>query len=79
MIIFGTNPNNLKSKQGWLWTRKHGRKAMLKKTNKGNRGMNKQRVLKECKGITIGRGNPKWGAPTDRDVFIIQLGKEVTK
>ena len=42
MIIFGTNPNNLKSKQGWLWTRKHGRKAMLKKTNKGNRGMNKQ-------------------------------------
>lgn len=22
--------------------------------------------------ITIGRGNPEWGAPTDRDVFIIR-------
>ncbi len=42
-------------------------------------GNDSPRVLKECKGITIGRGNPKWGAPTDRDVFIIQLGKEVTK
>lgn len=31
MIIFGTNPNNPKSRQGWLWTRKHGRKAMLKR------------------------------------------------
>lgn len=42
-------------------------------------GNTRPRVLKECKGITIGRGNPKWGAPIDRDVFIIQLGKEVTK
>lgn len=24
--------------------------------------------------ITIGRGNPEWGAPVDRDVFIIKLG-----
>lgn len=29
----------------------------------------------ECKGIRIGRGNPEWGAPTDKDVFIISLGK----
>ena len=26
--------------------------------------------------ITIGRGNPEWGAPTDRDVFIIKHHKE---
>ena len=26
--------------------------------------------------ITIGRGNPEWGAPTDRDVFIIRHHKE---
>lgn len=24
--------------------------------------------------ISIGRGNPEWGAPMDRDVFIIKLG-----
>ena len=26
--------------------------------------------------ITIGRGNPEWGAPTDRDVFIIKHHRE---
>jgi hypothetical protein len=26
--------------------------------------------------ITIGRGKPEWGAPTDRDVFIIKHHKE---
>lgn len=26
--------------------------------------------------ITIGRGNPEWGAPTDRDVFIIRHHRE---
>jgi hypothetical protein len=31
----------------------------------------------ECNGIRIGRGNPEWGAPTDRDVFILSLGKLV--
>ena len=25
------------------------------------------------KKITIGRGNPNWGAPTDKDVFIIKF------
>lgn len=29
----------------------------------------------QCNGIRIGRGNPEWGAPTDRDVFILSLGK----
>ena len=28
--------------------------------------------------ITIGMGNPKWGAPTDREVFIIKLGERLT-
>ena len=28
----------------------------------------------ECKGIRIGRGKPEWGAPTDKDVYIISLG-----
>ena len=26
--------------------------------------------------ITIGRGNPEWGAPTDRDVIIVRHHKE---
>lgn len=25
----------------------------------------------------IGRGNPEWGAPVDKDVFIVTLGKRV--
>lgn len=30
----------------------------------------------EIESITIGKGNPEWGAPT-KDVFIIKLGKRV--
>lgn len=31
----------------------------------------------EIREICIGYGNPQWGAPTDREVFIIKLGKRV--
>lgn len=30
-----------------------------------------------CEGITIGKGNPAWGAPEDEEVFIIKLGKRL--
>ncbi len=40
------------------------------------RGYTKQRMIFECKGINIGRGCKKWGAP-DRDVFIIRLGERI--
>ena len=26
-------------------------------------------------GLRIGRGNAQWGAPADRDVFVISLGE----
>ena len=29
--------------------------------------------------IRVGRGNPKWGAPVDKDVWIIPLGEVVSK
>lgn len=29
-------------------------------------------------GIEMGAGNPEWGAPTDRPVFIIKLGDRVS-
>lgn len=32
-------------------------------------------MLIECKGISIGYGNPEWGAPIDRKVFRIRLGR----
>jgi len=38
-------------------------------------GYTKRTMLLELKEITIGRGNPDWGAP-DYDVFIIKLGKK---
>lgn len=40
-------------------------------------GYTKRTMLFEIDNITIGRGNPKWGAPTDRDVFIIKLKKRI--
>jgi len=39
-------------------------------------GYTKRRMTFECKGITIGRGRPEWGAP-DSEVFIIKLGKRL--
>ena len=41
-------------------------------------GKDKPQVTLECKGITIGQGNCKWGAPIE-DVFVIKLGKEISR
>lgn len=40
----------------------------------GKRGLPSPQLWVHIEGISIGRGNPEWGAPTDRDVFIIHLG-----
>lgn len=32
------------------------------------------RYVTSCRGITIGKGLPEWGAPPDRNVFIVRLG-----
>lgn len=32
------------------------------------------KIKVELKGIRRGTGLPNWGAPTDRDVYILQLG-----
>lgn len=42
-----------------------------------HRGYTNTTMLFECKEITIGMGNPQWGAPTDKEVFIIKLGKRI--
>ena len=39
-------------------------------------GYTKRCFINRIDSITIGRGNPEWGAPTDRDVFIIRHHKE---
>lgn len=36
-----------------------------------------RRSLYEFKGLSVKLGNPKWGAPTDRKVFAISLGKKL--
>ena len=36
-------------------------------------GYTKRTMLYKIDEITIGRGNPNWGAPTDKDVFIIKF------
>lgn len=40
-------------------------------------GYTKRTMLFMIEEIVIGRGNPEWGAPTDKDVFIIRLGERV--
>lgn len=37
----------------------------------------RQTMLFEYKGFTIGFGNPLWGAPKDKEVFIIKIGKRL--
>lgn len=34
-------------------------------------------MLLEYKGLQIGKGKREWGAPEDKDVFIIKLGKKI--
>lgn len=41
-------------------------------------GYTKRFFVNRIDSITIGRGNPVWGAPADRDVFIIRHHKENT-
>ena len=36
-------------------------------------GYTKRTMLYKIDEITIGRGNPNWGAPSDKDVFIIKF------
>ena len=40
-------------------------------------GYTKRTMLFELKKITIGFGNPEWGAPKDKEVFILKLGNRV--
>ena len=36
-------------------------------------------MLVEYKGLAIGRGNTAWGAPTDKDVYILKLGNKINQ
>lgn len=40
-------------------------------------GYTKRTMTFEIESIAIGKGKPEWGAPTDKDVFIIKLGKRL--
>lgn len=41
-----------------------------------HRGYTSTTMLLKCEGITIGKGNPAWGAP-EEEVFIIKLGERI--
>ena len=41
--------------------------------HKGQGG--KETILVECNGIQYGYGKTEWGAPADKEVFIIRLGR----
>ena len=40
-------------------------------------GYTKRTMLFELEGITIGKGNTAWGAPEDKEVFILKLGDRI--
>lgn len=40
-------------------------------------GYTKRSMLFKIESIVIGRGNPEWGAPADKSVFIIKHGERV--
>ena len=42
-----------------------------------HRGYTSTTMTYEFKGTSIGYGNPVWGAPIDKEVFIIKLGKKL--
>ena len=42
-----------------------------------HRGYTNATMLYEFKGTSIGYGNPDWGAPKEKEVFIIKLGKRI--
>lgn len=39
------------------------------------RGYTNVAMLFKCEGILIGKGNPEWGAPTDKEVFVIKFSE----
>ena len=42
-----------------------------------HRGYTSTTITFEIKGISIGNGREEWGAPKDKEVFIIKLGKKL--
>ena len=40
-----------------------------------HRGYTSQTMTFEIKGVSVGMGNVAWGAPIDKEVIIIKLGK----
>ena len=40
-------------------------------------GYTKRTMLFKLNDITIGYGNPEWGAPKDKEVFILKLGNRI--
>ena len=43
------------------------------------RGYTKQSIVFKVEDMSVGRGNSDWGAPTDKDVYIIHLSKKSVK
>lgn len=41
------------------------------------RGYTRRTLLFRLNGFAYGNGNPEWGAPAERDVFIIKFGERV--
>ena len=58
-----------------IWRPVAGFESHYEVSNLGNVRRKKSGRLRKIDEITIGRGNPNLGAPTDKDVFIIKFHK----
>ena len=72
-------------KEEYRWMKEHWISRLLRYVNSTTKhfdtatlrngyGKNAPTLVVECLGITVGKGNPDWGAPEEQ-VFIIKLGK----
>lgn len=73
MIESGEKPEEYRDLSNY-WISRIWHKKSLIGAVRFHRGYTNTTMTFEVTGITAGRGNPKWGAPTDRDVMIIKLG-----
>ena len=76
MIESGEKPEEYRDLiQHWvsrIWYHKNELKAV-----RFHRGYTNTTMTFAIREIGIGKGNPQWGAPTERDVFIIKLGARI--
>lgn len=76
MIESGEKPEEYRELTSY-WTHRIYYHLHTLKTVRFHRGYTNKTMTFQIESIRIGKGNPEWGAPTDRKVFIVKLGERI--